>query len=135
MEAVKYKTILLIVLLAFAVSLAVVVGQRLSSEAMAVIIGVLAGVAASIPTSLIVVWVALRVRGGQAEVVVERPAPEPKIVVMAPPAAAPAGAYAPQIGAGYFPLTDARLAPQMPLTRQPFGRQFTVIGGADEEDI
>ncbi len=129
----KYKTILLIVLLAFAVSLAVVVGQRLSSEAMAVIIGVVAGVAASIPTSLIVVWLALRLRGDRAEVVVERPAPEPKIVVMTPPAATPAGAYAPQLGPGYFPSTDPRLAQQAPLTRQPVGRQFTVIGGVDDD--
>jgi hypothetical protein len=129
----KYKAILLIVLLAFAISLAVVVGQRLSSEAMAVIIGVVAGVAASIPTSLIVVWVALRVRGDGGEVVVERPAPEPKIVVVAPPAAA--HSYAPQAGPSYLPQADPRLTPRLPLGQQAYGRHFTVIGGAGEEEL
>ena len=44
----------------FVVTLAVIVGLRLSAEAMAVMVGVIAGVAASIPTSLIVVWRATR---------------------------------------------------------------------------
>jgi hypothetical protein len=96
----KYKTILFVALLAFAVSLAVVVGQRLSAEAMAVIVGVVAGVAASIPTSLIVVWAALRGRGEARPVEVRRPeAPEPRIVVVPAPSAAPA--YAPSAAAGY----------------------------------
>ena len=37
------------------VALAVVVGQRMSTDAMAVVVGVVFGVAASIPTSLLVV--------------------------------------------------------------------------------
>ncbi|MCB9131070.1 MAG: hypothetical protein H6647_09025 [Anaerolineales bacterium] len=38
-----------------AVALAVVIGQRMSTDAMAVAVGVVFGVAASIPTSLLVV--------------------------------------------------------------------------------
>ncbi len=44
----------------FLITLAVVIGLRMSNEAMAVVIGVIFGVAASIPTSLIVMAVAWR---------------------------------------------------------------------------
>ena len=42
---------------AFAIALAVVIGFRISADAMAVIIGIICGVLASIPTSIILVWV------------------------------------------------------------------------------
>ena len=124
--------------LAFAVTLAIVVGQRLSAEAMAVVIGVIAGVAASIPTSLLVVWFASRA-GVTTRTIVDVPAPraaeppEPRIVVMAPPPqAAPAGAY--QTYAGYAPQANASQA--MPAGYAPLppgqpARRFTVIGGAE----
>ena len=121
-------------LLAFAVTLAVVVGQRLSSEAMAVVIGVIAGVAASIPTSLIVVWVATRslaANRGAAEAPAARPAAPPQVIVVQSPAPAaphypasvlsggyPAGGYAPE-GLPFSPY--ARPA-----------RQFTVLGGDED---
>lgn len=60
------KKFLLIVSIAFAISLAVVVGTRISADAMAVIIGIICGVVASIPTSVILVWV-LRQRDKQME--------------------------------------------------------------------
>ena len=107
--------------LVFCVTLAVVVGQRLSAEAMAVVVGVFAGVAASIPTSLVVVWLATRASAERTEPLV-RPAPEaqpaePRIVVVAPPLAGSRMAYGP--------------AP-MALAAQPEApRRFTVIGGAD----
>ena len=41
--------------LGFGVTLAVIIGQRMSTDAMAVVIGVAVGVAASIPTSLLLV--------------------------------------------------------------------------------
>lgn len=41
----------------FAITLATVVGTRISPDAMAVIIGIVCGVLASIPTSVILVWV------------------------------------------------------------------------------
>jgi hypothetical protein len=132
----------------FSVTLALIVGQRLSSESMAVVIGVIAGVAASIPTSLIVVWfmghnTAARpiVEAGPARSA--EPA-EPRIVVMpapqAPmphqpqPAYAGMAGYGPQSYAGYAPLPEGyaqaanpayAAAPALP------ARRFTVIGGSD----
>ena len=40
----------------FAVALAVVIGNRMSADAMAVVVGVMCGVLASVPTSLLLVW-------------------------------------------------------------------------------
>jgi hypothetical protein len=40
----------------FAVALAVVIGNRMSADAMAVVVGVVCGVLASIPTSLLLIW-------------------------------------------------------------------------------
>ena len=51
---------------AFVVTLAVVVGGRMSPDAMAVVVGIVCGVLASIPTSAILVWT-LRVRDKQIE--------------------------------------------------------------------
>ena len=51
---------------AFAIALAVVVGFRISPDAMAVIIGIICGVLASIPTTAILLWV-LRQRDRQLE--------------------------------------------------------------------
>jgi hypothetical protein len=48
------------ILLAFAVTLAVVVGNRMSAEAMAVVVGVVCGVAAAIPMSLLILLVSRR---------------------------------------------------------------------------
>src|ERR1700675_3923842 len=80
----------------FSVTLALIVGQRLSAESMAVVIGVIAGVAASIPTSLIVVW--FMGRNTPARPIVDmasasarQPEPvEPRIVVMPAPQPQPA---------------------------------------------
>ncbi|MBU0492993.1 MAG: hypothetical protein KKA73_09455 [Chloroflexi bacterium] len=46
------KAVLAVLAVLFVVALAVVIGQRLSTEAMAVTVGVVCGVAASIPVSL-----------------------------------------------------------------------------------
>ncbi|MCB0191212.1 MAG: hypothetical protein KDJ65_04640 [Anaerolineae bacterium] len=60
------KKFLFFVGVSFAVAMAVVIGLRLSPDAMAVIIGIICGVLASIPTSIILVWV-LRQREKQPE--------------------------------------------------------------------
>jgi preprotein translocase subunit SecF len=65
------RTIIYLCLLTFVVTLAILIGWQLSNQAMAVMVGVIAGVTASIPTSLIVVWATLRNRpepqaGGRA---------------------------------------------------------------------
>ncbi|PKO21842.1 MAG: hypothetical protein CVU38_12690 [Chloroflexi bacterium HGW-Chloroflexi-1] len=49
-------------MLAFGVTLALIVGQRMSTDAMAVVIGVAVGVAASVPTSLLLVALLRRER-------------------------------------------------------------------------
>ena len=102
--------------------ISVLVVQRLSAEAMAVFVGVVAGVAASIPTSLFVVWFGLRSAAVRSEalnrsVAEARPA-EPRIVVVSPSIAAAPPSYglsAPAALAAYA---------------QPASRRFTVIGGA-----
>jgi len=50
------RRLILILGLVFVVTLAVVVGNRMSADAMAVVVGVTCGVLASIPTSLLVMW-------------------------------------------------------------------------------
>ncbi len=131
----KYKVILLIALIAFSVTLAAIVGQRLSAEAMAVVVGVLAGVAASIPTSLIVVWIAARPT--TADRSTAAPAPEaespnpPRVIVVQPQSTAqpmPGQPY----GYTYPPLAQHSFAlpyPAAPFAPLPSQRTFTVIGG------
>jgi hypothetical protein len=51
----------------FVVALAVVIGKRMSTDAMAVAIGVVFGVAASIPTSLLIVAVSRRAQEREAD--------------------------------------------------------------------
>ena len=123
----KTKLIWTAVSMAFAVTLAIVVGQRLSSEAMAVMVGVVAGVAASIPTSLIVVWAASRTlspRVVEAPSAVSEPRraePTRMIVVQQPaPLTAPQGYYAPQPAPAYGAVWPAVVQP----------RRYTVVGGA-----
>ena len=60
------KRFFIILAITFSASMAIVIGFRLSADAMAVIIGIVCGVLASIPTSVILVWV-LRQRDRQFE--------------------------------------------------------------------
>ena len=130
----KSRWTLLAMGMAFSVALAVVVGHRLSGEAMAVVIGVMAGVVASIPTSLIVVWFASRPRVTRMPMdMPARPAPEPRILLMPAPQSAPAmtrlAAYGAQSYAGYAQAAPqpGQYAPEPVLV----ARHFTVIGGSE----
>ena len=120
----KLQRLALVFVAAFGVTLALIVGQRLSAEAMAVLLGVVAGVLASIPTSLIVVWLtrgalANSSRPAAVEFKREPPEREVKVVVVPPaPAVQPASAAWLTHPAGWPPATSVA-AP----------RQFTVIGG------
>ena len=51
------KSFLLVVGSIFAVTLAIVIGTRMSPDAMAVVVGIVCGVLASIPTSALLMWV------------------------------------------------------------------------------
>ncbi len=107
--------------LVFAVALAVVVGKQMSTEAMAVVIGVVCGVAASIPTALLLV-VAITRRDRQRLEEAERQARQtgyPPVVVIqgGTPQSLPMG-----LQAGYWPA---------PSPGPPVQRQFHVVGGDD----
>lgn len=118
----KLRLAVFLIVMAFSVTLAVMIGQRLSGQAMAVIVGVVAGVAASIPTSLIVVWLATRSAiPPPREGAYHREAETPRIVLVQPPAGPPAASYDP----GYS------IPPPTP-SPAPSRRSFNIIGGDDE---
>ncbi len=129
----RFRYLLLIFVVVFAATLAVSVGEQLSSEALAVMVGVVAGVGASIPTSLLVLWFALRT--AELRAVPESPtrglypleAPQPRIVVVtlnAPPVRSVERAYNPY---AYEPEPEPEGWPQLPA---PAARRFTVFGAA-----
>jgi len=106
------KKVAIAAVIAFAVTLAVIVGQRMSTDAMAVVIGVACGVMASIPTSLLIL--AVSNRRGEREVPQQRNA-YPPVVIVNPGSSQPRYLQPP------FPM------PQM----QGQERQFHVIGDED----
>jgi type IV secretory pathway protease TraF len=115
----RIRLLACVALAAFAVTLAVVIGQRLSDQAMAVLAGAVCGVGASIPTSLLIVWVTRRRQDQQPAQRMQ--SPYPPVVVVQPPAQPSAlSAQRP----GY-------LAPYSP----PAQREFTVVGGEMEEMV
>jgi hypothetical protein len=95
--------------MAFGVALAVVIGVRLEQAALAVVVGVVCGVGASIPTSLLIVSL-MRRQDQKTQGERTRVPPSPPVVVFAPP-------HAPQ-------LPQPMRWPE-PVSAQ---RQFTVIG-------
>jgi hypothetical protein len=105
-----------LVVMAFAVTLAVIVGNRLSDESLAVLAGAVCGVGAAIPTSLLIVAVARR----RDEPRVQPPMPQgpyPPVVVVTPPG----GQQRPNTWDAFPPSLSA-----------PMQRHFTVVG--DEFD-
>jgi hypothetical protein len=108
--------------LALALTLGVVVIKQMSAEAMAVVVGIICGVVASVPASLLLFFVLTR-NGRRPEQ--ERPAGErtyPPVVVIqgANPQALPPG-----MNPGYWPAPQAG---------GPAERQFHVVGNEDLVD-
>ncbi|HEC35395.1 MAG TPA: hypothetical protein ENI39_02550 [Anaerolineae bacterium] len=105
------------VAVAFAVTLAVIIGQRLSDQAMAVLAGAVCGVGASIPTSLLIISVTRRRHEREST----RPMQGlyPPVVVVQPPA---------QPG-----VSSARQPGYLPPYVPPARREFTVVGGEMED--
>ncbi|MBN1955121.1 MAG: hypothetical protein JW900_08745 [Anaerolineae bacterium] len=104
--------------LAFAVTLAIIIGKQMTTEAMAVVIGVVCGVAAGIPTSVLLL-VALSRRDSlraRDEAARQAQASYPPVVVIQGPAQQP---QLPAVQGGYWPAPNAA-----PLV----GRQFHVVG-------
>ncbi|MCD6291017.1 MAG: hypothetical protein J7M34_10985 [Anaerolineae bacterium] len=108
------KRVLSLGIILFLTVLAVVIGKRMSTDAMAVVIGVIFGVAASIPTSLLIM--ATTRRSSEARPPAGRPPYDgysPPVIVISPNAQQP----------GYSSPTS--LMPPMP----PAGRRrFHVVG-------
>jgi hypothetical protein len=85
------KRVIVPVMLGFGVTLALVIGQRMTTDAMAVVLGVAVGVAASVPTSILLVALVRRSQreaGGrlapaQAAYALP-PQPQPNIIVLNP---------------------------------------------------
>ena len=105
------KKVAIVSLIAFAVTLAVIIGQRMSTDAMAVVVGVACGVLASIPTSLLIL--AVSNRRGEREVRQRRD--YPPVVIVNP------GNNQPRYLQPPFPTP--------PMQAQE--RQFRVIGDED----
>jgi hypothetical protein len=74
------KKVAIVTLLAFAVTLAIIIGKRMSTDAMAVVIGVGCGVLASVPTSLLI----LAVTNRREERQVHRQPDYPPVVIVNP---------------------------------------------------
>jgi hypothetical protein len=121
------KNGILLVGIAFAVALAAIVGQRLSNDALAVVVGALCGISASIPVTVGLVIAASR-NWGREESPREigydygnnRFAPQPPMVIFAPPQSLPSPygvAYPP--GQFITPLSAPALGAP---------REFKVIG-------
>jgi len=104
----------------FVVSLAVVIGKRMSAEAMAVVIGVIFGVAASIPTSLLIVAVTRRVQEREADQLRslrEQQRSAPPVIVVGP------------TGGQAMPWFSPFQMPSMPdMEYAPAARRFRVVG-------
>jgi len=111
----RLRAVAVVAAAAFAVTMAVLVGQRLSDQAVAVLTGAVCGVSASIPTSLLVVWVT-RKREQPPVHQPTNPGLYPPVIVVQPPQNA--GSPNPYHPAGYLPPYAA-----------PSPREFTVVGG------
>ena len=106
-----------VVVISFVVTLAIMVGQRLSDQAMAVLAGAVCGVGASIPTSLLIISVVRR-RQEQLPARTQHGAYPPVVVVQQPVQPGAPSVQQP----GY-------LSPYLP----PAQREFAVVGGEMEE--
>jgi hypothetical protein len=114
----------------FLITLAAVIGVRMSSEAMAVVIGVIFGVAASIPTSLVIVAVMWRReqrtsygRNGSGRRAGQEALP-PSVVIVNPGGSGPASTY-----------RQPAYLPQPDLQWDHPPRRFRVVGDPDEASL
>lgn len=106
---------------AFIVAFAVVIGIRLENPALTVVVGVVCGVGASIPTGLLVVFLLQKKNGIRKAKVRPQAAHQPPVVVVTPPTA-------PQ------PHRPADWPEEYTLP-VPAQRRFSVIGEEDEEEL
>lgn len=119
------KRFLYIAGIVFVVTLAVVMGTRMSPDAIAVVIGIICGVLASIPTSALLVWV-MRQRDKQVEMQMGQMRPF-------------GGQYPPVVvvnGQGTNGYASAFPSPVLSAGPPPVGgRSFKVIGQENTESV
>ena len=129
------RRLLALSIIAAGVTLAIVIGQRMSTDAMAVVVGVVFGVAASIPTSLLIV-AATRGRRDESRYSSTAtrsigpdprlPAVAPQIYVISPSMQHPGQAAVPwQIPGGMLPQLPP---PQNGTFSADSSRRFKVVG-------
>jgi hypothetical protein len=106
----------------FAVVLGVIVGRQMSTEALAVVVGIVCGVAASIPTALLLAAVLIRRNQVGAEGLADgrRQSKQPPVVVVQGDFGTQGLPAGPE--AGYWPA---------PVSDQAVERQWQVVGGED----
>lgn len=116
------RQIAVVLALVFVASLAVVVVKEMSTDAMAVVIGIVCGVAAGIPGSVLLL-IALTHRDRQRAEEAERQTRQanyPPVVVIQ---GGTSQAIPPMSSAGYWPA---------PVSPARTGRQFHIVGGEEE---
>ncbi len=110
------KRSLFIMGVVFAITLAVVFGSRVSADALAVIVGVILGILAGIPTTLLVIFILTRQRQTLERGLPQTPAQPPVVIVNA---------------------TDRAALPPAPALPAPYSadstRRWTVIGDSDTD--
>lgn len=118
----KPKAFLGFVALTFAVTLAVIIGNRLSDQALAVLAGAVCGVGAAIPTSLLIIAITRRRDKPSEEW--NRPHQPPPQQGYYPPVivVSPSSTQQPHGWNGYPPSLAA-----------PIQREFTIVGGATSD--
>jgi hypothetical protein len=118
---IRFKHVVLLMAVAFGVTLAVMVGKEMSSEAMAVVIGVVCGVLAAVPTTVLLTVVLTRGErmgqdAGRGRDARRNEAYPPVVVIQG----APQGPMLPQQMAGYWPGATMGAVDS---------REFRVVGG------
>jgi hypothetical protein len=100
------KRLLIVLLGAFVVILAIVVGDRLSADAMAVVVGVVCGIGAAIPAMIVMLWLLGRQQQEEPPAAPAAPAPPmPTIMIVSPPTPYGMLPYGQDMTAWYPPLT------------------------------
>lgn len=111
------KRAFFLMMITFGITVAVIFTARASADALGIVIGVVLGVLASVPTTLLVVYIFTRPRPDLDKY--SPPAIQPPVVVISP-SNLPAQSYSP--------------APSLPaLTPAPSRRAFTIIGDEGTE--
>lgn len=115
----KARVIALLMLIAFTATLAVIIGNRVSADSLAMLVGVICGMGASVPISILALWLTRR-SSRRDETDYARQHTYPPVVVINPATTTaqqrPSSAY-------YTP----------PMLEQGTSRRFTIVG--DEESI